>query len=1552
MLESSADILEAVEVSLNHRLEPVRRRQFIHNYKKAMQAESNELRRSRLLVVGQGRAGKSSLIRALHARPFDELSPSTVGVDVQEYNLRDVGVSVSTNLAASAVDGTTEWTAAGSEVDEAKRAARANAKFKGGGRRASEMKKDLLNFGNNKATFGDDADTTAEARHDFETAAATIEDRAPVEAPRRGRGASDEIQTAKETAESTQVQRKVHSGPTADKSNEGGMPSCDPEDGRAQTVEQDAMTAADDLAGEDGTGRELLFSTWDYGGQRIFQKVQHLYLTRFAVYVLAFNLSDILDESKRGEALSYIGDWYSAIDRHARDKRPNRDDEDRMLPPVMLVGMHLDEVSVSSRVDSLKRVDAILRGAQFKGLEPFHSPPEHIRNKEQDLVFFPVSNRDPKDENLAKLRRLIFLAAEEDRPAFVNQSVPVSWLKCITAINKLAKDIPLVQLFSENPDHETIVTIMLNCGALQDSESKAERQIGAAAMMKVLNELGIVVYFDDVPGMSNYCIVHPQWIVDCISSMVRDFTLHRIGMDRHAMRLNNSTDWENMVDGGLVSEGLLRRLWASKSEYHDFLVKLMHKLGLFATLPLPSLSSAEGNRVVYFVPSSAMRNTDAVVSESTVARDAPRIHFEGDIPNGFYERVLTQLVSNWVKAKGEMQKPELTPAIRDRPAKAKLWFHAVHATLSLDLLASSASIGVHFDEAHVVFANTILCLVREAVDEVNVNLYSGELRFEFQRFGAAGLQQQCRGEPLPAGGAMDVKDSYGSQAPHESEETVVDLLTPWLQKLQFSAQEARKTAQKLLFHEDGYSSPQEMKRAYTSYEEFLEELKNEYEVSTKSARIIVRALEKMDHPEDAKELVAGIFGGDNLDNVKPEELAITKTCLRNNFLHKSEELVTQEDFSTFITGLNERFKILHLAMHCSPAENGFALKFKTNKVDSEVVTKRIGQLCVRTDGHEGGTVECVFLNACNSAEIARKLQEEDKVPVVIGWSTPASDVAARWFGKTFYDELINKAPEKNSCGQELWKYEHAFEMAKNDLEMRKYAIADPRGWEPDLKRPGVTQAAGIPEIYYCDGWMKRRQEERQQAKCGGVMHIDIREDQWCTLKSGEASGSLGQNGHTIKNDLTCSVRVAVCQDRGSVLEIVVQLFDEESNPVVDSKEKIELQAKKSSSTFGLQANASKDFLDTARRIGLRLNSNEGKANLSGRSHPSLPKDPAWIMPTIGMNIHNLPDEYQDLFPDWAYKKIIDGCTHKDNWRCMRQGGFDAEPVKVLQAMPPQPLIHCYCFAGRGNVDTRHFAYAARDGRQLSPDEYRKLANVTRRMWTGLYDDMDVLTKDSEAEFMEKLNAENERRKGARPPESLLTLGSETVLQIYKTNAWFWSPLEADKGAYMEIIFGGEEIVGNETLVFSEQSCAHLPQHGPKKQKHIEEARKLDGKFGELRPAVATSPKKQKDIQQARDLDGKLNSESSTSPADKTLALESLSCQQVVVLLKKAGLGKYSKLITENEADGATLECTETLEEVKELELDDLKFKPVAHAKKLLKLIARWKEEGVDPCVFR
>lgn len=54
---------------------------------------------------------------------------------------------------------------------------------------------------------------------------------------------------------------------------------------------------------------------------------------------------------------------------------------------------------------------------------------------------------------------------------------------------------------------------------------------------------------------------------------------------------------------------------------------------------------------------------------------------------------------------------------------------------------------------------------------------------------------------------------------------------------------------------------------------------------------------------------------------------------------------------------------------------------------------------------------------------------------------------------------------------------------------------------------------------------------------------------------------------------------------------------------------------------------------------------------------------------------------------------------------------------------------------------------------------------------------------------------------------------------------------------------------------------------------------------------------------------------------------------------------YEKLVTEGAVDGATLAYWDSVDVIKEFEMDDVKFK-TAHARKLLGLVIKWKDEGV------
>ena len=170
-----------------------------------------------------------------------------------------------------------------------------------------------------------------------------------------------------------------------------------------------------------------LSSYANQGGQRIFQVIQHLYLTRFGVYALAFRLTDLLsqDAKIRDEALEYLRFWLQSVSTHAvatpeqlLEAQVTDEDETR-LAPMLLVGTHLDGVAGKTRAEklaNLQSVQALLEGT-FKDVAAFACLKKDslLRNAKDDLCFFPVDNTDDKDPNVELLRDRIVQCARQDQ---------------------------------------------------------------------------------------------------------------------------------------------------------------------------------------------------------------------------------------------------------------------------------------------------------------------------------------------------------------------------------------------------------------------------------------------------------------------------------------------------------------------------------------------------------------------------------------------------------------------------------------------------------------------------------------------------------------------------------------------------------------------------------------------------------------------------------------------------------------------------------------------------------------------------------------------------------------------------------------------------------------------------------------------------------------------------------------------------------------------------------------------------------------------------------
>jgi GTPase SAR1 family protein len=416
--------------------------------------KSCSIRRAKIAVVGQGQAGKTSMIRSLKGLPFNAACPSTKLVDVAD--VADVGIHVDHINLDEANKG-------GNNIFEP-----AKKGFSSELQRA--VKKELLD------------------RHNKENGETSPNDKT--------------IQTPILSPNS----KPPNQAPTKDPAD-GSSPSSDDHihDPPPKVVEK-----AEIVINDDDHGDQLRVAIWDNGGQDVFRSVQHLYMTRRCVYIVVFNLTDFLhnNSKEKEKAMETITFWLHSIKYHAISKDPKHlDDLSKLYPPVVLVGTHLDQMKEftekkNNRSDlmrsKLREINDILV-KELGSLALFSTEKnsrEFLYNSGQSLCFWPINNSNPKDPNVPKLRDLSKRAILEDPIEYINDKIPISWLSAIDELKEICfnQEIPLIRL--DDSDHKE--QALTNLGENRPDPKEV-------AVVSVLNKHGAFVKFDKNTSYSSKC---------------------------------------------------------------------------------------------------------------------------------------------------------------------------------------------------------------------------------------------------------------------------------------------------------------------------------------------------------------------------------------------------------------------------------------------------------------------------------------------------------------------------------------------------------------------------------------------------------------------------------------------------------------------------------------------------------------------------------------------------------------------------------------------------------------------------------------------------------------------------------------------------------------------------------------------------------------------------------------------------------------------------------------------------------------------------------------
>ncbi|GFH61881.1 hypothetical protein CTEN210_18357 [Chaetoceros tenuissimus] len=363
--------------------------------------------------------------------------------------------------------------------------------------------------------------------------------------------------------------------------------------GKASSVNPSLQCAEKkDIDSESLNNERVHFKIFDYGGQRVFGGIQYLLSSKHGIFIVVFNMMDILDSNSRSDALEDIKYWLSFIKSDLCEKESGNGSTNVSMqcPPVILIGTHYDEyldpkrktVETSNELEAINQ--ALMKHLPLGVLLCANSDDKvyTIYNKDQDLCFWPIDNTNSKDPNILKLRQTLVHSAKFD----MEQKVPVSTIQAMGKLTALSKSRPIIPIVSDDNDEVSVAQVLSEFGAFDDLcyESSITKIDICKSFLKKCHSFGQILYFHEICDLENYCILDPQWLLDKITYILRDQRTYRFEKDFDAMELGNGTSWKRLFNSGVVDEEILQIFWKEDAAYIPFLLCLLCRTGILGKL--------------------------------------------------------------------------------------------------------------------------------------------------------------------------------------------------------------------------------------------------------------------------------------------------------------------------------------------------------------------------------------------------------------------------------------------------------------------------------------------------------------------------------------------------------------------------------------------------------------------------------------------------------------------------------------------------------------------------------------------------------------------------------------------------------------------------------------------------------------------------------------------------------------------------------------------------------------------------------------------------------
>jgi GTPase SAR1 family protein len=429
--------------------------------------------RSKIMIVGEGRAGKTALANSLIGKSFEE-TVSTLGINQLTCDVKVASV------------GSTAWDVCSNPTRELELAL---AKIVAESRQ-NQKQQQITSQPQTSAT------TTTTSALDLQRLRRQLpssldEDSKPVIALEVTAIETGNLDVA--SIESNNGEKTESANHITDADLSGN--NCDRK-ASLTTLSVDESALIKCLANNVQFNSKYILSIFDFGGQSIFDVIHPFFLTHYGIYVIAFNMEWLLphmkDSKEYKDCLQYISFWLNNIVVHTQDK------EHGQISPIILVGTRKDKISdlgiheyISTQLyqqfSHSLAWSSIVENSQTDG-----------RNGNIDLFFFPIDNKAGREGDPMIRKLLQAIEPEIDQADYVHAEQPLTWFKTYDEMMATGKAVLTW--------NETEV-IAEKCGMFISS-NHAHRKRSLTQFLLFLHQMGMLMWHEE-EGLRDLVILLP-----------------------------------------------------------------------------------------------------------------------------------------------------------------------------------------------------------------------------------------------------------------------------------------------------------------------------------------------------------------------------------------------------------------------------------------------------------------------------------------------------------------------------------------------------------------------------------------------------------------------------------------------------------------------------------------------------------------------------------------------------------------------------------------------------------------------------------------------------------------------------------------------------------------------------------------------------------------------------------------------------------------------------------------------------------------------------------